>query len=59
MRNNLMAVLESVIAKCPEKNLEKKDNQVGIEKLFLWSIYWTFYSTLSNDQAKKFENQLF
>ncbi len=27
--------------------------------MFLWCIYWTIYSSLSVDSAKKFENQLF
>lgn len=51
---NFKNIMESVICTCPEKNLENKENQVGLEKLFLWCIYWTIYSTLSTDNAKKF-----
>ena len=30
LRNNFVATLESVLSKCPEKNLEFKDNIAGI-----------------------------
>ena len=32
---------------------------MGLEKLFLWCIYWTFHSGLPTEQGKKFESQLF
>jgi hypothetical protein len=56
---SFIAVLESVLAKCPEKQLEQKENQSGVEKLFLWVIFWTLNTALAPDQAKKFESQLF
>lgn len=54
-----VGVLESVLARCPERQLEQRDNQPALEKLFLWSLYWTFTSALAPEQAKKFESQLF
>lgn len=54
LQKNFIDILESVITKCPEKMLESKENQLGLERLFLWCIYWTFYSSLSDDNSKKF-----
>lgn len=52
--NSFIAVLDSVLAKSPEKQLEQKENQLAVEKLFLWSIFWTINTSLNADQAKKF-----